>query len=442
MPQKHKMVYNNSGDEHMEYKKRIADEALEIKLESFGGTLIVGPKGCGKTTTAKQHAKSIVEFQDEDVRENLLTVANIQPSRLLMGNNPRLFDEWQDAPKIWGAIRKSIDDRQENGLYILTGSTSQTVDTPHTGTQRISTLKMYPMSLYESLESNGTVSLKELFDHPEKYDGCHSELTVDQLIFAICRGGWPRAINNQTERAKLEIAKDLFRQTYSVDISNVDGVKRNASWAEMILKSYARNVCTLSKKTTVFADVEATCLITQPTFNDYVSALEKLFIIENVDAWCPAIRSKSAIRASKKINFIDPSLAVAALGLSPEYFNEDFKTLGFLFESLCIRDLKIYSSKCGGKVSYYHDRYGLESDVVLHLEDGRYALIEVKLGSNEIDDGAKHLCEIERLISEYNMNEHQVPIRMPDLKIVLTGTEYGYRREDGVLVVPIGCLKD
>lgn len=426
----------------MKYIKRIVDEQLETKMEAFGATLIIGPKGCGKTTTAKQKAKSIVEFQDEDHRDQYLAVVNIQPSRLLIGEKPRLFDEWQDAPKLWGAIRKEIDDSQENGLFLVTGSTSQEIKTPHTGTQRISRLKMYPMSLYESNESNGSVSLIELFDHPEKFDGCHSELTLNNLIFAICRGGWPRAINNKTDRAKLEIAKDMFRQICDVDISNIDGVKRNPTYAETILKSYSRNICTLAKSTTIQADVQATCAISAVSYYQYVEALEKLFVIEDVEAWCPAIRSKTAIRAGKKKNLIDPSIAVAALGLSPNYFNTDFKTLGFLFESLCIRDLRIYSSAHSGRVSYYHDRYGLEADVVLHLSDGRYALIEVKLGSNEIDDDAKHLCELESLIKKNNENETQMPISEPDLKIILTGTEYGYKREDGVFVIPIGCLKD
>lgn len=427
----------------MEYRKRIADDLLDLKMEAFGATLIVGPKGCGKTTTAKQKAKSIVEFQDEDNRDKYLTVANNLPSKLLIGEKPRLFDEWQDAPKIWGAIRKSIDDEQKNGLYLLTGSSSQTVVTPHTGTLRISTLKMYPMSLYESGESNGSVSIKELFNNPNALDdGCVSSLSVDGLIFAICRGGWPKSLINKTVRAKLEIAKDLFWQTCHVDISNIDGVERNSLWAEMILKSYSRNICTLAEKKTIEADVKNVLGISSNTVNDYVNALKKLYIIEDVDAWCPAIRSKTAIRASVKRNLIDPSIAVASLGITPDYFNADFKTLGFLFESLVIRDLKIYSSKLGGRISYYRDRYGLEADCVLHLEDGRYALIEVKLGAKEIDDGAKHLLEIERLIIEKNKTETQVPIPIPTLKIVITGTEYGYKREDGVLVVPIGCLKD
>jgi uncharacterized protein len=426
----------------MVYKRRIADSLLDYKLECFGATLIVGPKGCGKTTTAKQKAKSVIELQDEDNRDAYLSVASTQPSRLLDGKNPRLIDEWQDAPKLWGAVRKSVDDRQENGLYILTGSTSQTVETPHTGTMRISRMGMLPMSLYESSESNGTVSVSGLFEDPEAFQGCESQLSVDDLIFAICRGGWPRAINNRTKRAQLAVAKDLFSQTCEVDMSNIDGTKRNPRWSEVILRSYARNVCTLAETKTIRADVAASNDMSDGSFYDYVSALEKLFLISDVDAWCPAIRSKAAIRASRKRNLIDPSVAVAALGLSPNYFNTDFKTLGFLFECLCIRDLKAYSSLRGGKVSYYRDRYGLEADCVLHLEDGRYALIEFKLGENEVDEGAKHLCEIERLVAKANEKERQCPLRAPDLKLVVTGTKYGYRREDGVLVVPIGCLRE
>ena len=426
----------------MEYKKRIIDNELDLKLEAFGATLIVGPKGCGKTTSAKQKAKSYVEFQDEEQRENLLAVAEAAPSKLLIGDKPRLFDEWQDAPKLWGAIRKSVDDLGENGLYILTGSSSKEVDTPHTGTLRICKLKMYPMSLYESEESNGSVSLSELFDYPEKFDGCISGLSIDGLIFAICRGGWPHSLANKTDRAKLEVAKDLYRQTYSVDISNIDKTKRNPRWAQEILRSYSRNLCTLAESNTIFKDVKSNFDIGQTTFFDYIQALEKLYIIEDIDAWCPAIRSKTAIRSSKKRNLIDPSIAVAAMGLSPQYFNTDFKTLGFLFESLCIRDLKIYSSAFDGDMCYYRDRYGLEADGVLRLNDGRYALIEFKLGAKQIEEGAKHLLEIERLINQYNQKEKQCPLRLPDLKIVITGTEYGYRRPDGVFVIPIGCLKD
>ena len=426
----------------MEYRKRIVDDQIDLKLESFGATLIVGPKGCGKTTSAKQKAKSFIEFQDEEQRENLLAIANTSPSKLLIGEKPRLFDEWQDAPKLWGTIRKSIDDSGENGLYILTGSSSKDVKTPHTGTMRISQLKMYPMSLYESEESNGSVSLLQLFDHPEVFDGCVSQMTIDDIIFAICRGGWPKSLMNKTVRSKLEVAKDLFRQTYSVDIGNIDDVKRNPRWAQAIMQSYSRNICTLAETKTIYGDVKANYDMSQASFYEYEQALEKLYIIDDIDAWCPAIRSKTAIRASKKRNLIDPSIAVAAMGMSPEYFNTDFKTLGFLFESMCLRDLKIYSSALDGSVSYYHDRYGLEADAVLHLNDGRYAIIEFKLGSHEIDDGAKHLNQIEKLVKAYNETEKQCPMRLPDLKLIITGTQYGYKREDGVYVIPIGCLKD
>ncbi len=426
----------------MEYMDRIIDEQLALKLESFGAVLIVGPKGCGKTTSAKQKAKSFVEFQDEEQRDNLIAVANTYPSKLLIGDKPRLFDEWQDAPKLWGTIRKSVDDLGKNGLYILTGSSSKDIIKPHTGTLRISKLKMYPMSLYESGESNGSISLIDLFNNPEKFDGCISDLTIDDLIFAICRGGWPRALLNKTKRSQLEIAKDFYRQIYSSDISSIDNVKRNARLAQTILQSYSRNICTLASTKTVFRDTSSNFNLTQPTFDDYIQALENLFIIEDIDAWCPAIRSKSAIRASKKRNLIDPSIAVAALGLSPEYFNTDFKTLGFLFESLCLRDLKIYSSAFDGYVSYYHDRYGLEADCVLHLNDGRYALIEFKLGSSEINQASEHLSKIENLIKKYNENEKQNPIRIPDLKIIITATKYGYKLDNGVFVIPIGCLKN
>lgn len=426
----------------MNYKKRIIDDQLDLKLESFGATLIVGPKGCGKTTSAKQKAKSFIEFQDEEQRENLLAVANTSPSKLLIGAKPRLFDEWQDAPKLWGTIRKSVDDIGENGLYILTGSSSKDIQKAHTGTMRISQLTMYPMSLYESEDSNGSVSILDLFNHPENFDGCVSNLTIDGLIFAICRGGWPKSLINPTNRSKLEVAKDLYYQTYSVDINNVDNIKRNPRWAQAILQSYSRNICTLAETKTLYKDVCANFDISLTSFYDYVQALEKLYIIEDIDAWCPSIRSKSAIRSSKKRNLIDPSLAVAAMGLSPSYFNTDFKTLGFLFESLCLRDLKIYSSYFDGYISYYHDRYGLEADGVLHLNDGRYALIEFKLGSAEIDDGAKHLIKIEDLIKKYNETEKQCPMRLPTLKIIITGTQYGYKREDGVFVIPIGCLKN
>ena len=426
----------------MKYKRRILDDILELKMEAFGAVWITGPKGCGKTTSGKQKAESIVEFQDEERRENLLLIAETSPKKLLTGKKPILFDEWQDAPKLFGTIRKDIDDTGKKGQYILTGSSANIPETPHTGTLRISRLQMYPMSLYESEESNGSVSLMDLFNNPKDFDGCKSEMNIDDIIFSICRGGWPGVFGIKNKKARLEIARDLFRQTYSVDISRIDGVKRNPDLAQTVLRSYSRNICTLAETKTISSDIKANYNVSDTTIYDYLSALEKLFIIDDIEAWSPSIRSKTSIRSSRKRNLIDPSIAVAAMGVSPEYFDRDFKTLGFLFESLCIRDLKIYTSAFDGRMSYYHDRYGLEADGVLHLNDGRYALIEFKLGQSEIESGAEHLCEIEKLIKIYNDKEKQCPLRLPDLKLVITATEYGYKREDGVLVIPIGCLKN
>ena len=402
----------------MEYYRRIIDKLLEDHLEAFGGVLIKGPKGCGKTTSAKQRAKTVIEFQDVQKRDNLFKILDTSPNILLKGSKPILFDEWQDAPKIWDLIRKDIDDNNSVGQYILTGSSTESVEVHHTGTLRISQLNMYPMSLYESGESNGTVSLMDLFDNPSGFDGCVSDLSFDELVFAICRGGWPTTLNRNTDKTKLMIAKNLYKQTYSVDISAIDKIKRDGALAEDILRSYSRNICTPATTSTIISDVKANHVVSDTTIYDYINALERLYIIDDIEAWCPSIRSKTVIRTTKKRNFIDPSLAVAALGLSPAYFDKDLKTLGFMYESLCIRDLKIYSSVYDGRMSFYRDRYGLEADGVLSLNDGRYALIEFKLGESEIEEGAKHLCIIEDLIKQYNEKEKQCPLRLPDLKVV------------------------
>lgn len=262
------------------------------------------------------------------------------------------------------------------------------------------------------------------------------------MIRVACRGGWPESVLLNNEKSQIAIAKDYFTQIFQEDMFHVDEVKRNSSTMQLVLRSYARNISTPIKYKNILKDINSTGSITDKTLDDYLDVLNRLYVIEDVEAWCPAIRSKTAIRSSKKVEFIDPSLAVAGLGAKQEFFETDLKTFGFIFESLVIRDLRIYSSSLGGRVSYYRDRYGLEADAVLHLEDGRYALIEIKLGQSEIEDGASHLNEIERLIKEFNKKEKQVPLRLPDLKIIITGTQYGYRREDGVYVIPIGCLKD
>lgn len=428
-----------------EYWKRIVDKELELRLEAFGATLIVGPKWCGKTTTAEEKAKSVLKMQDPDMREGYLATAMAKPSLLLKGENPRLIDEWQEAPVLWDAVRTAVDIRQEEGLFILTGSTS--VDESqihHTGTGRISRMKMYPMSLYESKESNGEISLKELFDNPElEIDGIISNMKIEDLIFAACRGGWPSALRKKSDAAKLMVANDYLRNVCETDISTVDGVTRNPVLAELILKSYARNISTLAKKNSIYKDVASNVeSLSMPTLDSYITAFTRLFVIEDIEAWCPAIRSATTIRSGKKRGFIDPSIAVAALGLSPDYLEKDLKTFGFIFECMCIRDLKIYSQALKGKVSYYHDRYDLEADAVLHIGDGRYALIEFKLGSAEIEEGAKHLLKIKDLVRIYNEKEKQVPLREPDLLIVVTGGNMAYTRLDGVKVIPLGCLRD
>ncbi|MDH8701053.1 putative AAA+ superfamily ATPase [Dysgonomonadaceae bacterium PH5-43] len=429
----------------MKYLKRIVDDQLKLRLEAFGAVQIKGPKWCGKTTTAEKQANSIVKLQDPDTRESYLATVQTKPSLLLKGKTPRLIDEWQVAPVLWDAVRHAVDERQLKGQFILTGSTViDDDDIMHTGTGRISKISMYPMSLYESQESNGSISIKELFDNKSlDIDGVMSNLSVEQLIFAACRGGWPASLDNMSDAAKLLIAKDYVDIICSEDISKIDKVQRNPSLARLIMRSYARNLCTLAKKTSMLADVsvemEGTSIL---TFNQYVEALEKLFVIEDVEAWSPAIRSATVIRTGKKRCFVDPSIAVAALGASPQSLELDLKTFGFIYECMCIRDLKIYSQSLGGVLSYYHDRYGLEADAVLHLSDGRYALIECKLGSRDVEAGAKHLLELKNLIEEKNKAEKQIQLRLPDLLIVLTGGEMAYTREDGVKVIPLGCLKD
>ncbi|MDR0977125.1 MAG: DUF4143 domain-containing protein [Prevotellaceae bacterium] len=427
----------------MKYLKRIADEQLSLRLEAFGAVQIKGPKWCGKTTTAEQQAKSVIKMQDPDTREGHLAAARTKPSLLLKGDTPRLIDEWQVAPVLWDAVRNAVDERRLKGQFILTGST--VIDDKaimHSGTGRISQMNMYPMSLYESGESNGTISLRELFDNSNAdIDGITSTLSIEQLIFSACRGGWPASLDIRSDAAKLLIAKDYLNVICEEDITRVDGRQRNPTVARLIMRSYARNLCTLAKKTAMLTDVSAEMeSMSMSTFDDYVSALEKLFVIDDIDAWSPAIRSKTTIRSGKKRCVVDPSIAVASLGASPQSLELDLKTFGFIYECLCIRDVKIYSQSLGGRLSYYRDRSGLEADAVLHLDDGRYALIECKLGSHDIEEGARHLLQLRQLIAEKNREQKQIDMRLPDLLIVLTGGELAYTRHDGVKIIPIGCL--
>lgn len=430
----------------MKYLLRVADKMLQERLETFGAVLIEGPKWTGKTTTAEQQAKSVIKLQDPDKAEEYLATAATKPSLLLKGEQPKLIDEWQDAPMIWDAVRTAVDNAGgKPGQFILTGS--NTVDRAkirHTGTGRITRMKIYPMSLWESLESSGEVSIRELFNNPDyDIDGASGKLDIPGLIIAACRGGWPATLQMPV-KASMLIAKDYVNSVCENDISAVDSKQRNPKIARQIMKSYARNISTLAKKSNILADVTASedINLSMNTFDDYIAALEKLFVIQDIDAWCPAIRSKTAIRSSPKRCFVDPSIAVAAMNINAEALETQLKTFGLIFEQMCIRDLKAYTADFNSRISYYRDRYGLEADLVLHLEDGRYALIECKLGSREIDDGAEHLLELKRLIREHNNTEKQVPIREPDLLIVMTGGAMAYTRPDGVKVIPLACLKD
>lgn len=430
----------------MEYFFRVSDQMLRDRLEAFGAVLIEGPKWTGKTTTAEQQAKSVIKMQDPDNASEYLATASSKPSLLLKGEHPRLIDEWQDAPVIWDAVRTSIDQSGGTpGLYILTGS--NTVDNTqirHTGTGRITRMMMYPMSLWESKDSTGEVSLQELFDNPSyDIDGASSKLDIPELIRVACRGGWPATLQ-LSSKASMMIAKDYVKTVCNYDISAVDKKQRNPKIAMQIMRSYARNISTLAKKTSILEDVTSSgdIELSMPTFDDYIGALERLFVIQDIDAWSPAIRSKSAIRSAPKRCFIDPSIAVAAMNVNADGLETQLKTFGFIFEQMCVRDLRAYTADFDSHLSYYRDRYGLEADLVLHFSDGRYALIECKLGSREIEEGAQHLLEIKRLIQEKNKTETQVPLREPDLMIIITGGKMAYTRADGVKVIPLACLRN
>jgi predicted AAA+ superfamily ATPase len=428
----------------MDYLRRTTDKLLRLNLDTFGAVLIEGPKWCGKTTTAERQAKSVLKLQDPDTREAFLATAAVKPSLLLKGETPRLIDEWQVAPVLWDAVRTAVDERNEVGQFILTGS--NTVDRAaimHSGTGRIARMQMYPMSLFESEESNGKISLLELFNNPSMdIDGITSDMTIENLIFAACRGGWPATIKLKTDDSRLRVAADYVNTVCKVDISSIDNVSRDATLARLILRAYARNLSTLAKKKEIYKDVNANMECSEKTFDDYVAALIKLYVIEDIEAWSPAIRSASAIRNGLKRGFVDPSIAVASLGLTPQSLEQDLRTFGFIFECMCIRDLKAYSQAMDGTMAYYHDRYDLEADGVLHLGDGRYALIEFKLGSKEIEEGAAHLLKIKELVNEFNKTNPQIKLRLPDLLMVVTGGVMAYSRPDGVKVIPLACLRD
>ncbi len=435
----------------MDYIKRIVDGEIDRKMEAFNAVNIVGPKGCGKTRTAKERCNTIIEFQDEEKRDGYLAVAETSPRLFLKNQKPILFDEWQDAPKIWGTIRKDCDDNPDDiGNYYLTGSTSKKIETPHSGTGRITELLMLPMTLSETGESNGSVSLsKVITDNTYDIDGLQSNLTLEDLFFAACRGGWPRCLAIKKDAAKLEIARDYYNQIYKKDISAVDKVNRNPELARTILWSYARNMATCAKKTSIYADVKAEYNVSDNTIATYIDKLEQLFVIRDIDAWTPQIRSKTAIRAAKKHIFIDPSIGLSALNIKPDYFYNDLDLFGHVFENLVLRDLIVYAGVHDARILHYADSTGLEADAVYQMDDGRYALIEIKTGANKIPEAEKGLLKFRDVIKKHNEEalenkKHPRPVyREPDALIIICATApMAYTTDNGVKVVPIGCLKD
>jgi hypothetical protein len=416
------------------YIPRIIDTLLDEYLEIFGAVTIQGLKWCGKTTTAEQRAKSIIRFQDPDQAETNRMMAELNSSFLLEGAYPRLLDEWQVVPSIWDAVRLAVDKKQLEGMFILTGSSVPADEgIHHSGTGRISRLIMRPMSLYESGESNGTVSLSFLFSSSDPITPQKSNITIPQLAFLMSRGGWPFSLE-KSEKAALLIAQEYLVSLAESEVSRTSGSKKNPQRVFHLMRSYARNISTLASNESIIQDMQAQDIsFSDSTFYEYLNALQRLYIIEDVPAWNPAVRSKTALRSRPKHELSDPSLVVAALGMSPNRLLQDLPFMGFVFETLCIRDLRVYSQSMGGSISYYHDRYDLECDCVLHLRDGRYALIECKLGGSGIEEGARHLLELKGLIEQHHM-------QTPSFLMVLTGSELAYERPDGVKVVPIGCL--
>ncbi len=433
------------------YKNRVADRLLAEKLEAFGAVLIEGPKYCGKTTLASQQAGSILSMADTDTLGQNLALARTNISRLLAGETPRLIDEWQIAPQFWDAVRNEVDKRNEDGQFMLTGSAVppkpkkdengniiEEENIHHTGTGRISRLRLRTMSLWESEDSTGDVSLEELFINPDTVDGV-SNIDLDRLAYLTCRGGWPKAVLKKSEKAALAQAFDYYDSVVSNDIKRVDDIDRDEELTKRIMRSYARNQGTQATVGTILADIKSNGdeRMSDSTVYSYIKALKEIFVIEDSIAWNPNLRSKTAIRTSDTRYFIDPSIATAALGMGPKDLINDMETFGFIFETLAIRDLRVYADALDGKVYHYRDKNNLECDAVIHLRNGSYGLVEVKIGGTEpIREGAESLKTLSSKIDSTRM-------KTPSFMMVLTGIgKFAYKRpEDGVLVVPIGCLK-
>ncbi len=421
-----------------EYYQRVSDKVLLEHLESKGAVLIEGAKWCGKTTSAKHIAKSVIEMDRPDMTEQYQQMARINPSNLLEGEVPHLIDEWQIATNIWNAVRYEVDRRGEFGQFILTGSSVPAAldESMHTGTGRIVRMQMRPMSLFESKDSTGQVSLMDLFN--KKDISAVDNHNIDEIAFLICRGGWPATLNH-SKKVALKQAFDYYDAVVNDDISRVDRVKRDSERTKRILKSYARNVATQASLETIRSDIISNDVETfdKEALYGYLNALKRIFVIEDSPAWNPNLRSKTAIRTSDTRYFVDPSIAVAALGLGPTDLVNNLELMGLIFENLCVRDLRIYADALDGSVYHYRDKTGLECDAVIHLRNGSYGLVEVKLGGDQsINEGAESLLKLTSKIDTEKMKK-------PAFLMVLCGVApFAYKREDGVFVVPITCLKD
>lgn len=413
------------------YLPRVADMRLDDALRSSGAVHIKGPKWCGKTETGIHHTRSQVYLQDPDKSPALLAMADSKPSELLIGDKPRLVDEWQMAPQLWDAVRFAVDREKVRGGYVLTGSSTPKIRPAHTGVGRIAPLEMSTMSLLETGESTGAVSLLSLFEGALDIAQV-AGLDVDDYAHIICRGGWPEAVVSESRGDAGRMARDYVLELLDSNINEMDGIRRNRTWMRQIMRSYARNVSGQASLSTIAADMQGEPP-SAPTLSEYVDALSRAFVLNDLSAWNPRLRSKTAVRTSPTRHFSDPSIAAAVLAATPRGLLDDFETFGLLFESLCIHDLRVYASALGGSLYHYRDKTGLEADAVVVLDDGRWALVEVKMGQSRIDEGASHLLKLAERIDQTREGR-------PSFLMVLTSTACAYRREDGVVVVPLACL--
>jgi predicted AAA+ superfamily ATPase len=417
------------------YIKRISDNKLGLLLQAKGAVLIEGPKWCGKTRSAEEFAKSALYMQDPDRSNENLLIAKTKPSILLEGDTPRLLDEWQVAPQLWNAVRFAVDKRRAKNQFILTGSiTPERTEDMHTGTGRIARMKMRTMSLYETKNSTGEISLERLFNKDFNMEGI-SNLSIEHLAFLINRGGWPDSALESNDKLAFITAVDYVEAIVNEDISKADGIEKNPDRVKSLLRSLSRNISCEAKTKTLLDDLKTNDeSLSQTTVDQYLKALKKIFVLEDLPAWSANLRSKYAIRTTAKRHFMDPSIAAASLRATPDKLLMDFNTFGFLFESLCIRDLRIYAESIDGSVYHYRDKSGLEIDAIVQLSDGRWGAVEVKLGAGFIDEAAENLIKLKGNINPDRMQE-------PSFLMILTGTQYAFQMKNGVWVVPLGCLK-